>query len=303
MKPFVDLIIVIPVGPTCKIEFVLDTIDSIKYYIHCEYKIIVSDDSHGSTHTEQLKRKHPTVVILKTKKNYGKGLGLYKTLSDAYRFALDEFDFSALLRLDTDALVIGQNPETAILNYFKNNPSVGLAGRYINGLKSPDEFGVVWENGGREIIVSIVKMFTRFYIRHPLIYWKIRKLIFKALNNGYEMGELVFGGTYTFSRLGLEALRDNGLLPLKNAVGTDLEEDHAFSVLIRSVGLHLGDLASTHHPFACAWRGLPADPEVLLAREKKIIHSTRQWGDMNETEIRKFFRDKRLVSPDLVHKL
>jgi hypothetical protein len=253
----------------------------------------LSDDSqHPETH-QTLKQQHPDTIILRVEKNQGKGLGLYTTLAKAYRFALDNFDFSALLRLDTDALIIGPEPESHILKYFKDNPDVGLAGRYIKGLRSIDDFGGVWENGGREMIVSIAKMFTRFYLRHPITYWRIRRHLFKAIDNGYELGDLVFGGAYAFSRLGLDKLKNNGLLPISNVAGTELEEDHTFSILISAVGLRLGDLSSNQLPFACAWKGLPASPDQLLKANKKIIHSTRNWQDLREEEIRNYFRQAR----------
>jgi hypothetical protein len=303
MKSSIDLIIVIPVGPTCKIEFILDTIDSIKYYVHCDYKIIISDDSHNAVFQDTLKRHHPGIIILKTTKNYGKLLGLYTTLSNAYRYALDEFNFCALLRLDTDALIIGHEPEAQILEFFKNNPSIGLAGRYVKGLSSPDQFGNVWQNGGREPYVAIAKLFTKFYVRHPFIYWRIRRRIFEAINYGYELGDLIFGGAYAFSRVGLEKLRDNNLLPMKHVVGGDLEEDHFFTMLMVSVGMGVGDLATGDSLFACAWKGLPASPETLFQANKKIIHSTRYWGEMKEDEIRKFFRDNRqsAILPGYTH--
>jgi len=242
---------------------------------------------------ESIEKYHPEVIILKTNMNYGKLLGLYTTLSNIYSYALDNFDFNALLRMDTDAMIIGPEPETQILDFFKNNPSIGLAGRYVKGLKSPDQFGNVWMNGGREPYVAIAKMFTKFYIRHPFINWRIRKMIFKAINQGYELGDLIFGGAYAFSRVGLEKLRENNLLPMKNVLGGDLEEDHFFSMLMVSTGLGLGDLASRDLPFACTWKGLPASPETLFQANKKIIHSTRFWGEMKEEEIRNFFKAKR----------
>ncbi|WP_276365525.1 glycosyltransferase family 2 protein [Chryseolinea sp. H1M3-3] len=293
MRPFVDLVVVVPIGPACKVEFILDTLASVKHYVRCNCKLVISDDSQHPTVYEIIHRTYPDAIILKTRKNHGKGLGLYTTLSMAYRFALDHFDFRALLRLDTDALIIGPNAEDHIFEYFMHNPDVGLAGRYVKGLRALDDFGNVWENGGRAMIVSIAKIFTRFYLRHPVTYWKIRDLIFKALDNGYEMGDLIFGGTYAFSRTGLEKLSEHGLLPLPNAFGTELEEDHTFSVLICAVGLRLGDLASNSHPFACTWKGLPARPEALLDANKKIIHSTRYWQELNEAEVRKYFKEIR----------
>ena len=141
--------------------------------------------------------------------------------------------------------------------------------------------------------MAIAKIFTKFFIRHPFIYWRIRKILFKALYEEYELGELVFGGAYAFSRLGLEKLREHGLLPLKNVIGADLEEDHFFTMLIGYVGMGFGDLASGDLPFGLLWRGLPASPETLHQANKKIIHSTRFWKDMKEAEIRKYFREIR----------
>lgn len=296
MKNLIDLIIVIPVGPTCKVEFVIDTIESIKYYVHCSYRIIVSDDSHNPIVHDSIKKDYADVIVLKTTKNFGKGLGLYMTLSHAYRYALDKFNFQALLRLDTDALIIGHEPESQILEFFKNNPSIGLAGRYLKGLRSPDQFGNMWMNGGRIPIVAIVKMFTKFYAKHPVVYWRVRNQIFQAIDQGYDLGEVVFGGAYAFSRIGLEKLRDNDLLPMKNVLGADLEEDHFFTMLMVSVGLGVGDLASGNYPFACTWKSLPASPEILYQANKKIIHSTRFWGEMKEDQIRNFFKGKRQVS-------
>ena len=117
--------------------------------------------------------------------------------------------------------------------------------------------------------------------------------MFSAINRGYDLGEFVFGGAYVFSRPGLEKLRDNNLLPMTKVLGADMEEDHFFSMLMVSVGMGLGDLASGNNPFACTWKGLPAHPETILLANKKIIHSTRYWQEMKEDEIRRFFKNKR----------
>ncbi|HTE33493.1 MAG TPA: glycosyltransferase family A protein [Chryseolinea sp.] len=295
MKSSIDVVVVVPIGPTCKTEFVLDTLSSVQHYIHSSHKIIIADDAQNPDQRQQIQAQFPDVIIHQNKKNLGKALGLYTSLSRAYSYALDHFNFSALLRLDSDALVIGHAPELAIIEYFKNNPTVGLAGRYAMGIRSLDEFGNVWPVGGRQNIAALVKMFTRFYSRHPITYWRIRQLVFKAIDNGYELGEMIFGGSYAFSRIGLEKLRDNGLLPMKNVVGTELDEDHVFSIMTYSVGLHLGNLAVGNLPFALTWRGLPASPQTLVDADKKIIHSTRFWKEMKETEIRQFFKDKRLA--------
>src|SRR5688572_5003287 len=218
MKQSLDLVVVIPVGPTCKMEFLLDTISSVKHYIHSSYKVIIADDSQNPNHEREVKDHFADVIFLGNKRNLGKGMGLYTSLCNAFRYALDNFDFTALIRLDTDALIIGPDPELTIIDFFKKNPTVGLAGRHIRGFHSVDDFGNVWENHGRGLYVAIAKIFTKYFIRHPFIYWRVRKFLFKALAQDYEIGELVFGGAYAFSRLGLEKLRDQGVLPVKNLI-------------------------------------------------------------------------------------
>ena len=194
MKPSFDLVVVLPVGPTCKIDFLLDTLSSVKYYIHSRYKIIIADDTQNPNYQREVKHHFPEAVFVSNPQNLGKGLGLYTSLCNAYSYALDHFDFPVLLRLDTDALIIGHDPELPIIEFFKNNPNIGLAGRHVTGLHSYDDFGNLWTNYGREQYVGMAKIFTKFYLKHPFIYWRLRKILFKALYQEYDLGELVFGG-------------------------------------------------------------------------------------------------------------
>src|SRR5688572_17818718 len=120
MKASLDLVVVIPIGPTCKIDFILDTISSVKHYFHSRYKIIIADDSQNPDNVEKVERQFPDVIILKNIRNHGKLMGLYTSLCHAYAYALDQFDFRVLVRLDSDALVIGHSPELSIIQLFKN---------------------------------------------------------------------------------------------------------------------------------------------------------------------------------------
>ena len=129
MKTDYDLIIVIPVGPNCKVEFIEDTINSIKYYCHCTYKILISDDSRKRT-GDTIKEIFPEIDLLRHKKTQGLHGGLYITLSLAFKYALDHYSFQLLLRMDTDALITGFNPQDEAIKLFKNSPKTGIAGVY-----------------------------------------------------------------------------------------------------------------------------------------------------------------------------
>jgi hypothetical protein len=67
--------------------------------------------------------------------------------------------------------------------------------------------------------------------------------------------------------------------------------------MVKSVGMELSDFATGSYPMALRWRGLPCSPEELLARGKKVIHSTKFYKDMKEEDIRAFFRKSRTHDP------
>ncbi len=290
MKKSVDIVVVIPVGPGTKTAFIIDTIASYIHYTKRSYQFILADDSHQGIGI-QVKKNFPEVDIIHSEKPMGGWAGLYITLSLAFSFALDHYHFKALFKLDTDALIIGEEPEADALELFRQNPQIGIAGQY------PFEYnGKPWNIGWpRSRILNGVS--TWKYIHRPYANWFLRKLYIKAISNGYIAGESVFGGAYFMNELCLIKLREEGLLPDYKLKTLNLGEDHLFSLLAKAVGFDLGSLSHKGMPFACAWKGLPAAPDQLYDEGKKIIHSTRYWQDMNENEIRECFSKKRSESP------
>ena len=83
------------------------------------------------------------------------------------------------------------------------------------------------------------------------------------------------------------------LLPSYYFSNLNLGEDHLFSLLAKATGFELGNLSGRNMPVGCAWKGLPASPEQLKKDGKKIIHSVRQWKDMDEQAIRTYFKTER----------
>lgn len=276
-----------PIGPECRADYVIDSLDSFDFYRSSSYAMILADDSgKGTGHL--VRAEIPEAIVIETPEQMGKGAGLYITLSLAFRYALANFEFEAVLRMDTDALVIGHNPEWAALELFANDPSVGIAGQY-----PLDYNGNPWD-------ISYPKQQLDYYtstrhLRHKTIPRAWLWLIYKAaLRHGYRTGESVFGGAYFITRRCLLALRRRGWLPLYPLKQIELEEDHLFSLLARAAGFTLGDLSSGSRPMGCEWKGLPASPEELYTIGKKIIHSTRYWQEMTEEEIRDFFVARRM---------
>lgn len=286
MKHSAKIVVVVPIGPNSSVDFIMDTIESYIHYTESTYKILLADDSHQQI-SEQVRKVYPEADVIYTTKPMGGMSGLYINLAHAFKYALKHYDFELIFKLDTDALVIGAEPEKEALQLFHAHPDIGIAGQYPT-----DYFGKPWDRGWpRARILNGV--FTWKFIRRPFANTLLRKLFIKAIDNGYRPGESVFGGAYFISRLALEKLDEEGLLPYSKLVDLNLGEDHLFSLLFKSVGYHLGDLSTGDASFACAWKGLPASPEELYSKKKKIIHSTRKWENMDEKDIRSFYKEKR----------
>ena len=286
MKQFFRLVIIIPIGPAAESDFAADTICSVQHFTEGSYKIVLMDDSHLGIAGE-LKKKFPEVDVITTPKNYGRLCGLYITLALAYKYAIENFHFSALLKLDTDALVIGKDYAEYAIKLFENNPVAGMAGQY----------GFEYDGKPWDISWPKNRIFkdacTLLIFRNPLPNFTLRKWYRQALKNGYKRGESVFGGAYFMSERGLLQLDKLGLLPSYNFEKLKLEEDHLFSLLLVATGFQLADLSEGKLPLACTWRGLPASPQELLSKGKKIIHSTRFWKEIKEKEIRNYFSNHR----------
>ena len=283
-----DLVIVIPLGPGNEPDFITDTIDSLYHYIDSSFRIIIADDSQQKL-GELIRKRFPDVDLLVNAKNKGRYGGLYITLSNAFRYAIENYRFKALFRLDTDALVIGKAPEKEVFELFATNADAGIAGQYgieYNGQPS----NYAWPR--RRLVKNLM---TWKFIRRPITNWILKKHYKRAVKKGYVTGENVFGGAYFISEACLQTLYKEGLLPERWLRNAALEEDHIFSLLAKAVGYQLYDLSKGCLPFGCKLRGLPDSPENLVASGKRIIHSTRHWNGIKEKQIRDYFRRYRVT--------
>lgn len=287
MKASYDLVVVIPVGPGTRLDFLQDTLDSFLYYTRCTYKIVIMDDS-GQGLGAAISGMYPDLDLICNRRPSGTMGGLYISLSKVFSYVLDHYDCRLIMKLDTDALIIGPAPESAAFDLFDKDPLMAVAGQYPG-----DYDGKPWDYGWpRERIIN--GTMTWKAIKRPLGNIVLRRLYIRALRNGYLTGESVFGGATYYGHGFMSRLQGEGLLPDNNLSSMNLGEDHLYSLLAKTVGMNLGDLSSGNLPFACAWKTLPASPEQLYKEGRKIIHSTRRWQERDEENIRGFFKKTRI---------
>lgn len=289
-----NLVVVTPVGPNDRPDYVLDTIDSVTHYTGTDTKIILIDDTGGKDTCATLQARLPGLDVVKTPCNYGLHGRHYLTMSLGYLHAYKHYDFKLLLRLDTDALVIGETPEIDASNFFQRHPNVGIIGLYGHGTQT-DVDNNHWSQD------RLLQESRRKSLLHdPLLCLSLRRLLRRARTNGFQLGDYIFGGSYFMNAECVRRLAEANLLHKKELGRSLLEEDHIFGLLIKSIGIDMADFARGDLPMAMEWKGLPCAPQELIAKKKKITHSTKRWENLNEAEIRKFFRDIRHTSAKAV---
>jgi len=280
-------IIVIPVGPNEDMEYVADTIESIAFYTRTNPHILVIDNT-GAGRCQPLRERYSRVTILNAE-GYSATRGkLYYALSEAFQYAFLRFDFNILLKMDADTLMIGYGPDEDAVRYFEANPSVGLIGSYKIGCDG----GVRSFQWPREQLRREISWVGRIRDRDRCD--TLRRLVSDAAGYGYEHGENVLGAAYFLSAACIQKLYEAQLLTRTDLYRSRLGEDHILSLLVRAVGMELGDFATADKPLGVKYRGLPFAPEELVIKRKKIISiEPPYWKDMEEGDVRRYFRDIR----------
>jgi hypothetical protein len=264
-KAEVDLVVCIVAGPGQLIG-ILDILDSIRRYLDGIYRVIVVDDSCTLKIWSAI-RKSSEVDYIRNWKRLGIE-GIYESLLKAYLYALKNYRFKALLRIDTDALITGQGLVHDVISYFITHPKAGMLGSY------------------RETCTGAIRDFSPAAEQFKKSWDTWKNLIEKAQEKGYELGENVQGGAYIISYQCLKDMHHKGYL-LKKRKGSYVSEDFIFPLYVRALGYEIHDFAK-NGPFAIAWRGLPIPKEEVVRQGKKVIHSVKFTPE--DLQAREYFR-------------
>ena len=72
-----------------------------------------------------------------------------------------------------------------------------------------------------------------------------------------------------------------------------IPEDGAFGLMAYAAGYRIQDIGGPGGLLNIAWKGLPASPKDVNESGAYITHSVRSFEDLNEVEIRNFFKSIR----------
>ncbi|NIZ91113.1 glycosyltransferase [Kineococcus rubinsiae] len=270
------------VGPRTPVRHVLDTIDSAEHWIGDDLDVLVAvDDSGDREIAAALEARAPRVRRVPSGR-VGSGVtgGLYAVTCRGMRAALDLSDAPVVLQLDTDALVVGPTPQREAVARLGEHPDVGLLGSCRTTCTGARRDFSPAAQALREDLRNW---------RHPVFAARMHLLRARARRHGYERGEHLLGAAYFTSRACLEDLRRRGLLNGERLRRSTMADDQLLSLVVRSAGWRIGDFSGDGEPLAVVWKGLPWPVEEITRRGKKIVHSTKDHGDVREDDVRRYF--------------
>ena len=108
-------------------EFVIDTLDALKYYsVTNPYIMIAVDNNDYYNMVSKIISKHQNIGVYISKYQCGWGSGLYKLLVDSLKWARNNYKFKHFCVMDYDTLFIREGADQMLLDSIKENS--GLLG-------------------------------------------------------------------------------------------------------------------------------------------------------------------------------
>lgn len=279
-----------PVGPgAAELHRLYDLLDSLWRYEQGA-RLCVLIDTWRRVRTNVLRRKCPQAcrfAILDAPFSE-QGEALFGRLSAnlllGYRAIHAAGPFEFVLRLDTDALIIGPFHQS-VRDFLACHPETGMLGTVGHTCRHESPY-----YGSEETSVSDV--FTALETSPGAT--RIARHAELAVQHGYAGKEYCQGGAYLLPFRMLEKMCAAGCLDSpEDWLPLAVPEDVMMGMYCRTVGLRSVDFSLPGQPFGNHYRGLPYTPRELVRRGYSIIHSVKSDPLFSERFIRRYFRSRR----------
>ncbi len=207
---------------------------------------------------------------------------MFGLFASALAWSRERFTFDVLVKMDTDALITGPAMAARAAEAFAADPGLGMLGTSIQ------------RADGQQVDHS----YHTWVVRHERR-WSpaIRKLHDAAKANGWD-GERAQAGVIVFGREMLDRAAAHGWLDWRPPWWTLLQDDAAYGLITRAVGLRTGSWGGPGEPIASGQWELPIDKQQVLDQGVLAVHTVRK-GIHGETEpeMRAFFSAARDATP------
>lgn len=289
MKTTVEAIIFIPFCEN-DYEMMIDTIHSIQYHVKEKYHIIAVDDCSTSRLDEKLKHEMPDITVLRNQRKHGGRSGLYVTQAIACKHALKHFSFKILIKIDTDALMVGSFLATKAIHKFEKEPKLGILGSYKIRADGIHRQWLWWR-----LMFLYESSQLRKLFKKPVL-WK--KAITKAKKFGYDLGENILGGCYILNNKCIEDMHQHGFLDYEyeNVIAySKIGDEIIYSLFCKAAGYDIGEFGKPEDCMVIALDVVPMSKENIISESKSVIHSVKKGlqGE-SQSELREYFKSFRV---------
>lgn len=286
MKETVKLVVLIPVGgisSSNNLAFITDTVESILHYTTEDRRIVIQDNSNPLHLGDKLVEQFPELTVVRAPNNFGANGGLYKSLSLSMLHIQATYDFQVLMKMNTDAILTGYGLEDDAIAYIKEHPNAGEVGVQVKTGADVDASRkrLLYETGSFGWLMDRKRCAKMRYYRQF------------AMGNGYQDGEHILAGASFYSPKLMNKFIHGDFLLREEISRSELPENHLFALLTRSAGLELGSLEMSEQPMTITAESASLSPEEFVKQGGKVIHSTKNWANWSEQQVRDFFKARR----------
>jgi hypothetical protein len=281
-------VVAIPVGPAeADVGRTHDLLAALRAHEPRVQRVVLVDDAATG-------RAWPADVSVVPNPRNGRGIGTLGGTCTAtlagLAWAHENARGAWVLRLDTDALVIGPFVEAVAGAWQPGDGVLGSCHRTCNG-ETRDISS--WNSWVRRHTHHV------WLWRHPprrLRYVQpsipvVRRAVREALANGYTPGEHCMAAGCAVSAELIEAIAARDWLDHPRLwLNTLLGDDIMLGIMARALGFELRDL---HSVFGLKHVGLADTPDRLVERGFAIVHSVKNDSRYGEADIRAFFAARR----------
>jgi hypothetical protein len=195
-----------------------------------------------------------------------------------------------VMRLDTDALVIGPFVDAVEAAWRPGDGVLGSCHRTCNGERRDVSTWEGWVRGHAHLVWLWRHPPRRLRYVQPSIP-QVRRAVREALANGYTPGEHCIAAGCAISAAMIAGIAARGWLDdPRRWLNTLLGDDIMLGIMARALRLELRDL---HAVFGLKHVGLADTPQRLVERGFAVVHSVKNDPRYGEEDIRAFFAARR----------
>jgi len=265
--------------PSAKKDDIRDTVDSVLHFEPDSLVLVIKDFD------EDLKLDS-RVTVLPPLPWVRNGFGaLFQKKVWAFDFILQNTEVETILSLDADALLLRSGVFPKVSQVFLD-PSIGIAGccriAPSGGIRNFEAVGRALQSRGG--LRSIGQLKARSFVG---------ELLARASKTNYVLGEHAQGGAQFFKREMINHWKSRGWLGDFGVSKLPIAEDGLFGLMAHASGYSIADIGGPGGLLNIAWKGLPSSPDQIHDSGAYATHSVRSFENMNETQIRSYFKEKR----------